>query len=133
MVLHKAVLVLLMAGALSACGPGLGPDCENDSRNAPFFASMSDEVGVPLGGANGLQLRYGFSGAGAFDSCTRNVSHEATWTSSNPEVAAIGPAYGENEATAGRLINGVSLGTATITAAYKGRSATQRVVVTNNS
>ena len=58
------------------------------------------------------------------DYSTRNVTTLATWSSSNPDVAAISDAGG----TIGRA-TGLAAGTATITAAYGGKSASTTLTV----
>lgn len=114
-----------------ACDISLGPDCDSDERNRHlYFTSGQDGRQVAVAGTIGLELQYGFS-AGSSNSCILNVTSQATWVSSNIEVVEIGEVV-NSESGSFRIIRGVRVGTAMVTARYRGQSATQHVTVIEN-
>jgi hypothetical protein len=88
---------------LAACAPPLGP--------TPGTLTITGSTTLSVGETAQLT---------ATDSAGRNVTASATWSSSNANIATV--------STAGRVL-AVAVGTATMTAAVQGASASVQVNV----
>ena len=131
--LPRVGIALAGAGLLvaaTACESITASECLRDSRSGIRFWS-TDDVGVPVGRAWSEQAKYGFVhdvNDMSDGYCWVNVSDDATWTSSNPQVVRIGaPARYANEPV--RMLQALSLGSATITVEHRGKRASKRVRV----
>jgi uncharacterized protein YjdB len=101
--------ILLVLALLAACGDNIEPD---DGVESLSISQSSATISV------GMTLRVRLD-AEFDDGTSRDVSNEATWTTSNAAVASV----------AGPAITAESQGTATITAAFGDQTATVAITV----
>lgn len=101
-------------------------ECD-DSRSRLYFFSNDPPLMVFQGEDGALEANYGYS-SGPLSGCVVNVSAEASWSSDDPGVAAVG-SVGGSAGEEYRRIRGVAPGLATITASYAGSSESYTVYV----
>jgi hypothetical protein len=131
---RKILALLVGASALTACGSGGGSSSDGAEADAGAQAGGQSGGGgesaqsalesVDFGGEVGEALKIGQSGqltltAHMGDGSTKDVTADAEWTSSAPDVLSV---------SAGAL-SALAAGEATITAAYEGKSATRTITV----
>lgn len=129
-----AAAVATSAGGLPACGSGGGSSSDTEADAGPGGSGGQNGGGgqtaeaalasVELTGEIGDALKIGQSGqlslrATMDDGSTMDVTADAEWTSSAPDVLDV---------SAGAL-SALTAGEATITASYQGKSATRTVTV----
>jgi trimeric autotransporter adhesin len=116
---------LASAGSLGTVTITAASGSVNGSTSLTVNAADLASLTIPQGNVTIAETTTEpFSAIGTFtDGSTRDLTTDATWTSSNPAVATVGSSYG--------LAKGLSPGTTTITAAVGTVSASVILTVTN--
>jgi trimeric autotransporter adhesin len=112
---RRAILLALLAVALAACGGGDAEGTAPPVAGLQRVEASPSTATLPRGAALRLTLTAVFDAGSPQD-----VTAKATWTSSAPAIASV----------SGGLVTAVKAGTATVSAAYEGKTTALTVTVT---